>query len=64
MLTEFLAAKKEFLVRARYDELAERGGSKAVKKAIAKKQKKVAQSEKRSRPYEANGRPNKRHRVV
>ncbi|KAJ7492659.1 hypothetical protein FB451DRAFT_1219169 [Mycena latifolia] len=43
--------KKEFLVRARYDALAAEGGKRAVKKAIEKKQKKIGQKEKRSRPF-------------
>ncbi|KAJ7092687.1 hypothetical protein C8R44DRAFT_816289 [Mycena epipterygia] len=45
------AEKKEFLVRARYDALAAEGGKRAVKKAIEKKQKKIGQKEKRSRPF-------------
>ncbi|KAJ7630900.1 DUF947-domain-containing protein [Roridomyces roridus] len=45
------AAKKEFLVRARYDALAQEGGTRAVKKAIEKKQKKIGQKEKKSRPF-------------
>ncbi|KAJ7169843.1 hypothetical protein C8R46DRAFT_1090233 [Mycena filopes] len=43
--------KKEFLVRARYDALAAEGGKRAVKKAIEKKQKKIGQKEKKSRPF-------------
>lgn len=51
-LTHGIAAeKKEFLVRARYDALAAEGGKRAVKKAIEKKQKKIGQKEKRSRPF-------------
>jgi ribosomal RNA-processing protein 36 len=38
-------------MKARYEALAKEGGARAVKKAILKKQKKVSQSEKRSRPY-------------
>ncbi|KAJ7487561.1 hypothetical protein B0H11DRAFT_2013865 [Mycena galericulata] len=45
------AEKKEFLVRARYDALAAEGGKRAVKKAIEKKQKKLGQKEKKSRPF-------------
>ncbi|KAJ3734787.1 hypothetical protein DFJ43DRAFT_1061580 [Lentinula guzmanii] len=46
--------KKELLVRARYDAIAEQGGQRAVKKSIEKKRKKIAQKEKKSRPF-ANG---------
>ncbi|KAJ3790937.1 hypothetical protein GGU10DRAFT_302186 [Lentinula aff. detonsa] len=46
--------KKELLVRARYDAIAEQGGHRAVKKSIEKKRKKIAQKEKKSRPL-ANG---------
>ncbi|KAJ7786269.1 DUF947-domain-containing protein [Mycena metata] len=45
------ADKKQFLVRARYDALAAEGGKRAVKKAIEKKQKKIGQKEKKSRPF-------------
>lgn len=45
-----VAAKKELLLRARYDALAASGGKRAVKKAIEKRQKKVSQKEKKSRP--------------
>ncbi|KAJ7125621.1 hypothetical protein C8R43DRAFT_1029604 [Mycena crocata] len=45
------AEKKELLVRARYDALAAEGGKRAVKKAIEKKQKKIGQKEKKSRPF-------------
>lgn len=45
------ADKKELLVRARYDALAAAGGKRAVKKAIEKKQKKIGQKEKKSRPF-------------
>jgi len=38
-------------MKARYEALAKEGGQRAVKKAIEKKQKKVSQKEKRSRPY-------------
>ena len=38
-------------MKARYEALAKEGGARAVKKAILKKQKKVSQSEKRSRPF-------------
>jgi ribosomal RNA-processing protein 36 len=42
------------LVRARFEALAA-GGDRAVKKAIEKKQKKISQKEKKSRPF-ARGR--------
>ena len=45
-----LAEKRDLLVRARYDALAA-GGRRAVKRAIEKKQRKVGQKEKRSRPF-------------
>jgi len=43
--------KRDLLVRARYDALATSGGKGAVKKAIEKKQKKISQKEKKSRPF-------------
>ncbi|KIM85149.1 hypothetical protein PILCRDRAFT_350214 [Piloderma croceum F 1598] len=49
--------KKDLLVHARYDALAATGGKGAVKKAIEKKQKKISQKEKKSRPF-ARERPN------
>ncbi|KAK0464169.1 hypothetical protein IW261DRAFT_1524307, partial [Armillaria novae-zelandiae] len=64
------ADKKKLLTRARYDALAQSGGERAVKKAIEKKQKKIGQKEKKSRPFgkrsapsEGVGRPNKRPRI-
>ncbi|KAK0198038.1 hypothetical protein F5146DRAFT_1017978, partial [Armillaria mellea] len=64
------ADKKQLLTRARYDALAQSGGERAVKKAIEKKQKKIGQKEKKSRPFgkrsapsEGAGRPNKRPRI-
>jgi ribosomal RNA-processing protein 36 len=42
-------------MRARYEALAAVGGNGAVKKAIQKKQKKIGQKEKKSRPF-ARGR--------
>jgi len=45
------AEKRELVTRARYDALAAKGGKRAVKKAIEKKQKKISQKEKRSRPF-------------
>jgi ribosomal RNA-processing protein 36 len=47
----YVAEKKDFLMHARYDALAASGGKDAVRKAIEKKQKKLAQKEKRSRPF-------------
>jgi len=49
------AAKRDLLLRARHDALAESGGKRAVKKAIEKRQKKVSQKEKRSRPAAVSG---------
>ncbi|KAI6166544.1 hypothetical protein EDD17DRAFT_1752707 [Pisolithus thermaeus] len=43
--------KKDLLNKARYDAIAASGGSQAVKKAIEKKQKKISQKEKKSRPF-------------
>lgn len=37
--------------RARYEALAADGGKRAVKKAIEKRQKKISQKEKKSRPF-------------
>jgi ribosomal RNA-processing protein 36 len=56
------ADKRSLLTRARYDAIAAGGGKGAVKKAIEKKQKKIAGKEKRSRPF---GRPKKSyaHRI-
>lgn len=48
-------------MRARYNALAEQGGQHAVKKAIAKKQKKIEQKEKKSRP---DGGPAKRRMPI
>jgi ribosomal RNA-processing protein 36 len=45
-----VADKKDLLVRARFEALAT-GGKMAVKKAIEKKQKKISQKEKKSRPF-------------
>ncbi|OJA17160.1 hypothetical protein AZE42_00197 [Rhizopogon vesiculosus] len=46
--------KKELLMKARYEEIASSGGKRAVKKAIEKKQKKISQKEKKSRPFPAS----------
>lgn len=43
--------KKDMLLKARYEALEKKGGKRAVKKAIEKKQKKVAGKEKKSRPF-------------
>ncbi|KAF8078664.1 DUF947-domain-containing protein [Lyophyllum atratum] len=45
------ANKRELLMKARYEALAADGGNRAVKKAIEKRQKKIGQKEKKSRPY-------------
>lgn len=45
------ADKRELLVRAKYEALAASGGRRAVKKAMDKKQKRVAQKEKKKRPF-------------
>jgi len=45
------ADQQQLVTKARYEALAEEGGARAVKKAIFKKQRKVGQREKRSRPY-------------
>ena len=50
-LTWCVADQQQLVMKARYEALAKEGGARAVKKAILKKQKKVSQSEKRSRPY-------------
>ncbi|ESK97921.1 phenylalanyl-trna synthetase [Moniliophthora roreri MCA 2997] len=49
------SAKKELLVKARYEALAAGGDQRAVKKAIEKKRKKIGQKEKRSRPFPKGG---------
>jgi len=63
MLTKFLAAKKELLMRARYDALATSGGKSAVKKSIEKKQRKITQKEKRLRPLPKERGPEGQERV-
>lgn len=59
--------RRELLTRARHDALAAEGGKSAVSKAIDKKRKKIAQKEKKARPY-AKGtnadRPVKRRKVA
>jgi len=49
-----IAEKKELLTKARYEDIASTGGKRAVKKAIEKKQKKIGQKEKKSRPFPAS----------
>lgn len=51
------ADEKAIRLRARLDDLAESGGKRAVKKAIEKKQRKVGQKEKKSRPFAPPPRP-------
>jgi ribosomal RNA-processing protein 36 len=46
-----VADQQQLVMKARCEALAKEGGARAVKKAILKKQKKVSQSAKRSRPY-------------
>ena len=55
-----LAEKRKLLVKARYDALATEGGKRAVRKAIEKKQKKVGQKEKKSRPFDSKPPPSRR----
>ncbi|KAF8585529.1 DUF947-domain-containing protein [Ramaria rubella] len=50
------ADKNAIRVRARLEAIEASGGKRAVKKAIEKKQKKVGQREKKSRPFAATGR--------
>ncbi|TFK77138.1 DUF947-domain-containing protein [Pluteus cervinus] len=47
--------QKKLLVKAKYDALSAEGGSRAVKKAITKKEKKLGQKDKKSRPRTATG---------
>lgn len=47
----FPGEKRELLNKARFEAIAAQGGARAVKKTIEKKQKKIAQKEKKSRPY-------------
>ncbi|KAF9453857.1 DUF947-domain-containing protein [Macrolepiota fuliginosa MF-IS2] len=47
--------KRELVTRARYEALAAEGGKRAVKKAIEKRQKKISQKEKKSRPFPKGG---------
>ncbi|KAI4523067.1 DUF947-domain-containing protein [Schizophyllum commune Loenen D] len=59
--------KREMLAKARYDALAKEGGKSAVSKAIDKKRKKIAQKEKKARPFakgQGGDRPVKRRKVA
>lgn len=47
----FIAEKKTLLAKARLDAIASVGGKQAVKKALEKKQKKIGQKEKKTRPF-------------
>jgi len=51
------AEKKEIRARARLEVIAKEGGNRAVKKALEKKQKKIGQKEKKSRPFAPPARP-------
>ena len=55
-----IAEKRELLVKARYDALAAEGGKRAVRKAIEKKQKKIGQKEKKSRPFDSKPPPSRK----
>jgi ribosomal RNA-processing protein 36 len=46
-----VADKKDLLLKARFQALEQEGGKRKVKKAIEKKQKKIAGKEKKSRPF-------------
>lgn len=52
-----IADEKAIRQRARLDALAESGGQRAVKKAEERKQRKIGQKEKKSRPFPAPPRP-------
>jgi ribosomal RNA-processing protein 36 len=52
-----VAEKRKLLVKARYNALAAEGGKGAVRKAIEKKQRKIGQKEKKSRPFAPRKRP-------
>ncbi|KAG5352266.1 hypothetical protein C0989_003014 [Termitomyces sp. Mn162] len=54
--------KRELLMKAQYEALAAEGGKRAVRKAIEKKQKRIGQKERRSRPFVQDGA--KRRRVI
>ena len=54
------AERRKLLVKARYDALAAEGGKRAVRKAIEKKQKKIGQKEKKSRPFNSKPPPSRK----
>jgi len=45
------ADKKQLLLQAKFDDLAKEGGQRMITKVLEKKQKKIAQQEKKARPY-------------
>ena len=51
LIVLLIADKKAVRVRARMDAIAAMGGKRAIKKAIEKKQRKMGQKEKKSRPF-------------
>lgn len=52
-----IAEKRSVLLQAKFDDLAAQGGQNAVRKAIDKRKKKIAQKEKKARPFtKAQGR--------
>ena len=55
-----IAEKRELLVKARYDALAAEGGKRGVRKAIEKKQKKIGQKEKKTRPFDSKPPPSRK----
>jgi ribosomal RNA-processing protein 36 len=50
---DYVAEQKKIVAQARYSDLAQKGGRHAVQRALAKKQKKLSQKEKKSRPFKA-----------
>lgn len=54
------AEKRKLLVKAKYDALAAEGGKRAVRKAIEKKQKKIGQKEKKTRPFGSKPPPSRK----
>ena len=55
-----IVERRQLLVKARYDALAAEGGKRAVRKAIEKKQKKIGQKEKKSRPFDSKHPPSRK----
>lgn len=55
-----IAEKRKLLIKARYDALAAEGGKRAVRKAVEKKQKKIGQKEKKSRPFDSKPPPSRK----